>query len=294
LNDYFAYYAFDDNDNSQWATTAGSAQNSWIQIKFPTETVCNAVSIKARNDQYYVQAATSFEIQGSCDGSTFSTLKTVNTSWTQGEEKIIAFFNEIPFLYYRIFVKTVQNNGDHAAFSTINFGTSLREYKRVLNVKENILPIMNSNFQDGYEVSCNSEFDDSWKIHRAFDRNTGTSWSTAYDSPITTIFITMPTAKICNFISVFPRAGMQQQAFGTFILYGSNDEKSEISEVENWTELLEITDISAWSDNVEKSWIVENDLAFLHYKIVATPYNNENCVSVASIDLFHKYTTREY
>jgi hypothetical protein len=184
-------------------------------------------------------------------------------------------------------VKTVQNNGDYAAFSTINFGTSLREYKRDLNVKENLLPIMNSNSQDGYEVSCNSEFSGDWRIHRAFDRNTGTSWSTAYDSQVATILIAMPTAKICNFISVYPRSGQLQQAFGTFSLYGSNDD-------EDWTELFFATDISAWSNDIEKSWEFENDLAYSHYKIIATPINNENCVSVANINLCHKYKTLEY
>jgi hypothetical protein len=206
------YYAFDGNDSTQWATNAGSAQNSFIQIKFPTETVCNAVSLKARGDQYYMQAATSFEIQGSNDGSVFSTLKTVNTSWVQGEEKVVSFFNDVAFLYYRIFINTVQNNGDHAAFSTINFGTAQREYKRELNVKENLLPIMTSNSQDGYEVSANSEHSAGWEIWRAFDRNTANSWSTAYDSPVATILITLPTAKVCNLISVYPRSGLLSKA----------------------------------------------------------------------------------
>jgi hypothetical protein len=214
-------------------------------------------------------------------------LKTVNTSWTSGEEKIIEFFNDIAFLYYRIFINTVQNNGDYAAFSTINFGTKRREYKRELTVKEFVLPIMSSNSQDGYEVSANSEHSSGWEIWRAFDRDNGTSWSAAYDSTEATILITLPTAKICNLISVYPRYGMSHQAFGTFSLFGSSDG-------EDWTELLSITDISAWSNDVEKSWEVENDLAFLHYKIVATPVNGENCVSVNNINLFHIYTTREY
>jgi hypothetical protein len=294
LNDHFAYYAFDGNDNTPWATVAGAAQNSWICVKFPTETICNAVSLKARNNSDYVQAANSFEIQGSDDGSVFSTLRTVNTSWSQGEKKIIEFTNSIAFLYYRIFINTVQNNGDYAAFSSINFGTARREYKRDLTVKEFLLPLMNSNFQDGYEVSVNSEFDDGWRIWRAFDRNTGNSWSTAYDSPVATILIHMPTAKVCNLISVYPRSGQLHQAFGSFSLFGSSDGESEISEVENWTELLSVTDISAWSENVEKSWEIENDLAFLRYKIVATPINGEDCVSVNNINLFKKYTTREY
>jgi hypothetical protein len=97
----------------------------------------------------------------------------------------------------------------------------------------------------------------------------------------------MPTAKICNFVSVYPRSGQLQQAFGTFSLYGSNDGEA-------WIELFSATDTSAWSNDVEKSWEFENDLAYSHYKIIATPINNENCVSVANINLCHKYKTLEY
>jgi hypothetical protein len=282
-----AYYAFDGNDGTRWVSAAGSAQNSWIQIKFPTETVCNSVLLKTRNDEYYAQAANSFEIQGSTDGSVFSVLKTVFTSWTQGEEKIISFFNDTPFLYYRIFINTVQDNGSSASFSTINFGTSLREYKRELTVKEYLLPIMNANSRDGYEVSASSEYDSSWQIWRAFDRNTANSWSTKYDSSVATILISMPTAKVCNLISVYPRSGYLNQAFGSFSLFGSSDG-------DNWTELLTVSGISAWSNNVEKTWDVENDLAFLRYKIVATPFDGSNCVSANNISLFYKSTTLEY
>jgi hypothetical protein len=139
---------------------------------------------------------------------------------------------------------------------------------------------MSSNSQNGYEVSANSEYSASYATWKAFDRNTGNSWSTAYDSPIATILITMPTAKVCNLTSVYPRSGLLHQAFGTFSLYGSSDG-------DNWTELLTVENISGWSNDVEKSWEIENDLAYSYYKIVATPINGENCVSVNNINLLH-------
>lgn len=129
LNEY-AYYAFDGNDSTQWATTSGNAQNSWIQIQFPTETICNAVFMKARSDNGYPQAPTNFEIQASSDGSYYSTLKTVTTTWTQGESQVIEFFNQTPYLYYRIFIISVQNTGKYASLSTINFGTTTKQYRR--------------------------------------------------------------------------------------------------------------------------------------------------------------------
>jgi hypothetical protein len=79
---------------------------------------------------------------------------------------------------------------------------------------------------------------------------------------------------------------MLQQAFGTFSLYGSDDG-------ENWTELLAVTDISAWSTDVEKSWEVENEDAYAYYKIVATPFNS-NRIAANNINLIHVSTTKEY
>jgi hypothetical protein len=180
----------------------------------------------------------------------------------------------------------VQNGSGYASLAEINFGAKHREYKRDLTVKEYLLPIMNSEQQDGYEVSVNSEYNSSWRIWQVFNRNTGNGWSTFENTPLATILIAMPEAKICNLISVYPRSGYLPQAFGTFSLHGSNDG-------ENWTELLAVTDISAWSTDVEKSWEVENDLAYSYYKIVATPYNSDR-ISVININLFHQYTTREY
>ena len=97
----------------------------------------------------------------------------------------------------------------------------------------------------------------------------------------------MPEAAVCNYLTVYPRSAELRQAFGTMILYGSNDG-------ETWIELLNDSSISAWTNNVEKSWEVENTTAYSNYKLVVTPYNQENCVSVSNINLFYKYTTREY
>ena len=156
LSGHLAYYAFDGNDSTQWATASGYAQNCWIKVRFPTETICDSVFLKARSDGWYPQAPTSFSIQASNDGITYTTLKTVNTNWVQGEEKIISFYNVKPYLYYRIYIYTVQNNAEYAALSTINFGTTTRQYKRDLNAFRIITPIMRANEQDGFKITVRS------------------------------------------------------------------------------------------------------------------------------------------
>jgi hypothetical protein len=280
-----AYHAFDGNDNSQWATTNGNGQNGWVCVKFPTETLCNTILLRARNDQYYEQAANSFEIQGSNDGSEFSTLKTVNTTWTRGEEKIIEFFNDTAFLYYRIFIKTVQNGGGYAGFLTINLGTIRRDYKRDLTVKEYLLPIMNSGSQDGYEVSASAESGAGEAAYKAFDRNNGSNWSANVSSA--TVWITLPEAKICNCFSIYPRSNYGSRCYGSFALFASDDG-------ENWTELLAVAGISAWSNDTEKVWEIENENAYAHFKIEGECFTAGQGILIAEIGLFHKYTTREY
>jgi hypothetical protein len=281
------YYAFDGDADTKWTSWDNSSYDRWIQIKFPTETICNAVLLRSEAGNYGYTAS-SFEIQGSNDGENYTSLKVVTgASWVSAEEKIIQFFNDIAFLYYRVWVNATQSGGGYASFSEVNFGTVMREYKREISVKEYLLPIMSSNSQDGYEVSCNSEYNSSEGIVKAFDRDTGTIWSTNNDSPTATILITLPTAKICDLISIYPRSSYLNRAYGAFTLYGSSDG-------DNWTELLAVSDISAWSANVEKSWEVESGLAFLRYKLVGTPRDGGNVVTVTNINLLYKYTTKEY
>lgn len=287
-SDHWPYLAFDRAIYTKWATTNHWGAGDWIQVKFPVETLCTTLWMASRNDQYYGQAPTAFKILGSVDGENFETIKTIsNQEWTQGEQKIFDFYNTVPYLYYRVEAVTIQDGSCYFGLSEVNFGTQLREYKRDLTVKEYLLPTMNSNAQNGYEISVNSIYDSDWDIWRCFDRNTGTSWSTARDSTTSTIQITLPEAKICNYISVYPRSDYTYLAFGTMILYGSNDELT-------WTELLNDSAISAWTDNMEKTWEFENSTAYLYYKLVVTPYDKGDCVSVANINLFHKYSTREY
>jgi hypothetical protein len=285
ISGHLAYYVFDGDDGSQWATTAGNAQNSFIQIKFPTETICNAVSLKARNDQYYVQSATSFEIQGSNDGSVFSTLKSVNTSWIQGEEKVVSFFNDIAFLYYRIFVKTVQNNGDHAAFSSINFGTAQREYKRELNSYRTLTPVMSANSQDGFVLTANSIYTGQkvYNPFEAFNRTVSdsSSWTTKTQSGW--IQVELPEADVANMLQM--SGGFSNEEPDSFVLSGSNDGVS-------YTELLDSGALT-WTHNETKTWEFENELAYKFYKIDAV--NTKSAyITISEIKLIQHQMIKEY
>lgn len=285
LSGHLAYYAFDGNSSTQWATTSGSAKNSWIQIQFPTATLCNAIFMKARNESNFPQAPSSFEIQGSNDGTNYDILKTINTTWTQGEEKIISFFNEIPYLYYRIFIKEVQNNGDYAAFSTLNFGSSLRDYKKELNAYRFLIPIMTANSQDGFILTANSIYTGQkvYNPFEAFNRtiSDSSSWTTKAQSGW--IQVELPMPDVANILKM--SGGFSNEEPESFVLMASNDEI-------DYVELLSVLGLT-WTHNETKTWNINNETAYKIYKIDAV--NTKSAyITISEIQLINHTVTKEY
>ena len=118
---YHAFKAFRDLGwkNEFWHAHPGA--NSWIQIQLPFADVSNILVIASRIDGYYGCSPTVFSIQASNDGTSFDTLLVVRTSWCQGEEKVIPFENEKPYLFYRIFIHSLQDNPG-CSIRRLNFG----------------------------------------------------------------------------------------------------------------------------------------------------------------------------
>lgn len=283
--DHDAFKAFDDNDTTQWASATNSHIGAWLCVKFPKEAVCTHVRLKARNDQYYPQAASSFEIQGSADGTDFETLKTVtNTSWTQGEEKFISFFNEKAFLYYRIHVTATQDSNS-CAFSEVNFGNDLRALKRELYHERKLTPKMTANEQNGFAATASSIYT-GVKVYNPFEAfneevSDGSSWTGKGNSGW--IQIELPEADKATSLRI--SGGYSKEEPEAFALYGSNDG-------ENYTILLEVSGLS-WSHNETKVWSFKNDIAYKYYKISATN-TRANYITISEIQLLEVTKTREY
>lgn len=143
-------------------------------MKFPAETLCTKVWLRARTDGWYVQSPTSFTISVSNDGVSFDVVKTVtNESWEQGEQKEYEFDLEEPKLYYRVTAQAVQNGEGYFALSQLNFGKRERTYKRELEIKRSIVPTMTSNEQDGFILTASSVYSGA-KTYNPFEAFNGT------------------------------------------------------------------------------------------------------------------------
>ena len=285
-SDHWPYLAFDGNSGTKWASANGDAVGGWIQIKFPTATLCTTAWLTARNDDWFGQAATDFTIFGTVDGENFETIKTVTgQTWTKGEQKKITFFNEIPYLYYRVQAQAIQNGQGYFAFSEVNFGTEIREYKREINAYRRLTPIMTANSQDGFIVTANSIYSGA-KVYNPFEAFNNTvsdssSWTTKTQSGW--IQIELPEADKANMFRM--SGGFSNEEPDSFILYGSNDG-------ENYDELLNSGNLT-WTHNETKTWNLNYDTAYKFYKVEAV--NTKSAyITIAEIQLIEHITTREY
>ena len=242
--------------------------------------------MRARNDEWYGQAATDFKILGSVDGENFETIKNVTgETWTQNEEKSVTFYNAIAYLYYRIEAMTIQNGATFFGLSEINFGSQYRDYKRELNAYRRLTPIMTANSQDGFIVTANSIYSGTkvYNPFEAFNNNVSdsSSWTTATQSGW--IQIELPEADKANMFRM--SGGFSNEEPDSFILYGSNDG-------ENYDELLNSGALT-WTHNETKTWNLNYDTAYKFYKVEAV--NTKSAyITISEIQLIEHVTTREY
>jgi hypothetical protein len=109
-NNEGAWRAFD-RSGSQWTTVNGTRTNVELKIQLPTAASCDSFSITGSNAAG--RSPSKFRIEGSNNGSSWTTLyeQTVPAGFGGSETK--KFANSAPdtsFLYYRLFV--VENAGD--------------------------------------------------------------------------------------------------------------------------------------------------------------------------------------
>ncbi|MBQ3564902.1 MAG: discoidin domain-containing protein, partial [Alphaproteobacteria bacterium] len=290
-NNYVGYFAFDDDAGTNWVT-AENPGDAWLQIKLPTATAFEAVQIASREDKNLDQSPTAFQIQGSNDGENWDTLDSESDiSWAAlGELKLFEFANETAYLYYRLYITACQGSS-YKGCGRFILGNAVREYKRWLNQYNCIVPIINSNSQDGYLVTAKS----NWGSHypwKAFDRavsNSDDAWecndsdkSDSSGNCNTWLQIQLPEAKVANALYLQERSGRSTRDPKDFILQASNNGTT-------WTTLLAQTDQSYTG----KTWLFDNETPYTYYRLSITKSNQANdnvCVGIMNL-LYHEIIT---
>ena len=283
------YFAFDDDTQTRWATTANSG-DAWLQIKLPTPTAFNAVQIASRGDSSLDQAPSAFQIQGSNDGETWNVLDSEsNVSWTTlGELKLFTFENENAYLYYRLYITANQGSAYHGC-SCFILGNFTHDYKRWLNKYNYIVPILTSDettANDGvYRLSSSSEHP-SHKRFYLFDRNFDTRFELNGETS-GWIQIELPIAKLVTSFCVGARSdGWCVAAPRDYTLLGSNDGST-------WTRLFAVSNSSTFSGSELRTHELTHTTSYKFYRLnISNP--DSSVLTFARWDLILKEVIQEY
>ena len=290
-NAHAAFYAFDGTASTRWASNGTGTQ--WVQVKFPTATLCNRALITNRSDGCLNQSPTAFEIQASNDAENWNTLLSATTSWSSlGESQTFDFLsNETAYLYYRIVITANSGSGDAHALGEFSLGIIKYEYRRWLHKYDSLVPTMSSNSQDGYVASASSTFGGTTHpAYRAFDNssNVDNKWlSVANDIRNAWLKIELPTAKVANaFLIQVPAERYTERSPKNFQIQGSNDNST-------WTTLVTASELS-WSNNQARTFNCENYTAYKFYRIYITASNGGDVVHIGEWKLYKDYYVTEY
>lgn len=282
------YYVFDGDPSTRWVADSPPSYPEWIRLQLPSAQVLTVARLTSRTDKNLTQMPSSFEIQGSSSGSTWTTLLSVTgASWSSaGETQSFSFANEEKYLYYRLYIKSNNGHSSYVSLGELDYGITRTVGERVLNKYEYVVPLLKSNSQDGYKTSASSN---STYAYRAFNRaSTSDYWSSSeYSSPKTYVNewvkVQLPAIAVCNCIAINPRKDLGDCKKSTpkeFIFEGSQDNVS-------WTTLLTVTDSGNY--NSSHTWSFENSIAYKYYRLkIERIHEASNYATIGSLELFNK------
>lgn len=92
---YHVTFLYDGDVNTKWHSNSAGA---WVGFNFSSPQQITAVSLRARNDEYFIQAARSFYVRNSSDGgATWTTVAyCVAAPWTQGMTQVFDLTAALP------------------------------------------------------------------------------------------------------------------------------------------------------------------------------------------------------
>lgn len=112
---YAGWKAFDGNDTTDWATLTVTS-NFWVRLQLSVARVVTSVVVRGRASG--TERPTSWRIEGSNDGATFTTLHSSTTA-LGNIAQTFAFTNTTSYLYYRFFAVT--GEASNPGLSRISF-----------------------------------------------------------------------------------------------------------------------------------------------------------------------------
>ena len=267
-NDHAAWHAFDRDPTTLWA--ANGSFPAWLRIEFPNATAINSIRIVARSDDVLNEAPSNFSIQGSNDGVDWDTLATYNAiTWAKGESKVFNFDNATPYITYRLYITA--SNSSNTSLATWELGNGYRQYKRVLENIDYVVPILSSNpFVDDsgtYTITASSEHP-NYKMFYLFDRSAATQFELQSGETNGWVQVELPVAVAVNCFTIGARDDSYCSATPrNYTLEGSNDGSG-------WTRLFSIENSASFFNSELRRHNFNNTTEYKFYKLTISNPNN--------------------
>ena len=241
---YLAYNAFN-NGNARWCSTSIQANtNYYLGYKFKNPVCVRRVYLKNFWDNYHVQ---SFQLQGSNDGNSWTTIGTYNHSNTNSYAAFYNIENRAYYLQYRLLLQG-RTGGYYEIQSLQFYGSKI----------EGIIPRMTSNTSPYGEVTCSSCWDSSYDGYRAFSDTPDRGWAPAINTTSGWLKYKFNYPRSINGVCFVNQSGGNT----TFTLQGSNDDIT-------YKDILTITAKSGY----DRTYKTCNTVKYLYYKFTSTATN---------------------
>ena len=163
--------AFDGNPSTSWATSDGSASNSWISYDFGSAVDIAEVKITARNDANDTSWPTYMALQSSDDNSNWTNVCYFVASLSEGSTQTFEVYTGSVLdahRYWRVFILTNAGQSGYTDIAEIEMRTTSG----------------GANLCTGGSAASSSSYNSSYLPANAFDGNPSTSWASVNGSPL--------------------------------------------------------------------------------------------------------------
>lgn len=269
--------AFDRDENTHCG--GAFANGSWdITVKMANKVKLNAVSIKAPNADA-TRTPRDFVIEASEDSENWIQLLEVNSAsiFVERETRAWTFENNTAYLWYRLRV-TASHHATNVRIGELSIGRSEKLPTPFFYEEERIVPVMNSENQDGYIVTASgyNAGGGNYVPWKAFNENQN-GWGIIAANAW--LKIELPVAKPVTNMEIVNLWGGGEEV-KNFTLSGSNDDT-------NYTQIIRRTGI-VWNGGEGRSFEFADPVAYKFYKLDISR-DNADWMGVAKLMLRNIY-----
>ena len=267
---YEAYKAFNEDYSTYWVSGQTTVPR-WIQYQFTSPVCVRKFKVHFNTNP----TSTTYVVQGSNDGSTFTDISDSITDTSRFNEHNID--NENYYLYYRINITAQTTSGTIGQINILQF------YGRELKVS---VPVMTSNTAP-YGVAIASTEHSSYKAYGAFDNSSSSYW---FATDMTNAWVGYDFGRSVNVKFVYVEHQTNRARIGKYKIQGSNDGITWIDESDVIT-----ANVGTSSVNGKDYDVISVGNGYKYHRLLCTERGSSYEVGLAELQFYGlDYSEKEF